>query len=844
MKFEKNVYKDFYKEMTASKNNEGFFPYEYQAKVADYLLTGKNIILSVPTGAGKTWASIMPFLFAKNRSEIHFPQKLIYSLPLRSLCNSIFNDVTDALKNHDEFKDLAERQTGEFSNDKYFEKEIIFSTIDQTLSSFLCFPLALSHRQANINAGALIGSYLVFDEFHLLEPNLSMGTTLGTLKMLGNLSRFCIMTATLSSDFMNALKSNLTNYEIVTLDDVQFNEDKKKIKSLIPTVEKKTITITGQKISANQILEKHLDKTIVICNRVEVAQKMYRDIKTEIENYSDKYENLNLICLHSRFFDKDRKVKELQLKELLGKEVRNEKTNTILIATQVIEAGMDISCDTMHTEISPVNSLLQRVGRCARFECERGNIFVYDILDEQEKIELEIAEKEADKKEIRRINNRYLPYSPDLCKYTLATLIKFKTLDGDIPSKLIEEVLGEKEKEIIKQIEENDFYKSRIRESWLECRKNHYRSTIRDIQSVEITIVNDEVSKWIERYPFSRQSLSMYKWSLVSWLKKIESGQGVMECENEDWLIKILEENQMVGEVENDEEIEFQLTKLDNFKELPTQVFVNAKYFGYDPDFGFNWQYSATFNSISPRREKKETEKGFEPLEKDTFYQHNMGLVRCFEIDFFTKINFFSREIGKYIEHLEVNKNDIKRLITLMIILHDYGKLNKQWQAPMQRYQAFKEGIEPNKFKEILAHTDFDFESEDDKLLSIKAKLHERGGHSGVGAYVAQEIIPQILDNEYLTSGISMAIARHHGPLSNSYSDFSIPNINYTSIQRLLNKFELNDIVLEQEGFEDNLEGFQFEGHEEEVIYLFFVRILRLCDQKATENLKLYFNGK
>ena len=46
-------------------NITGFSPYSYQKEVAKLLLSGKNVILSVPTGAGKTWASIMPFLFAK-----------------------------------------------------------------------------------------------------------------------------------------------------------------------------------------------------------------------------------------------------------------------------------------------------------------------------------------------------------------------------------------------------------------------------------------------------------------------------------------------------------------------------------------------------------------------------------------------------------------------------------------------------------------------------------------------------------------------------------------------------------------------------------------------------------
>src|SRR5690606_8051892 len=166
-------------------------PYAYQLKVAQLLLDGKNVILSVPTGACKTWASIAPFLYAQKNPDNSFPNKMIYSSPLRTLTNLIYEDVSNS-----EFVKNSSIQTGEFNEDIYFGKDIIFSTIDQTLSNFLCFPLPLSQAQANINAGAIIGSYLVFDEFHLLDPKRSMATTIGMLRMLGNLTRCCIMTAT------------------------------------------------------------------------------------------------------------------------------------------------------------------------------------------------------------------------------------------------------------------------------------------------------------------------------------------------------------------------------------------------------------------------------------------------------------------------------------------------------------------------------------------------------------------------------------------------------------------------------------------------------------------------
>ncbi len=121
----------------------GFQPNGYQIKVGELLLNDKNVILTVPTGSGKTWASIIPFLYARQSGNVNFPQKMIYSLPLRTLANSIYSDVSEVLQNNTEFEGLASIHTGEYKNDEHFENDIIFSTIDQTLSSFLCFPEAI-----------------------------------------------------------------------------------------------------------------------------------------------------------------------------------------------------------------------------------------------------------------------------------------------------------------------------------------------------------------------------------------------------------------------------------------------------------------------------------------------------------------------------------------------------------------------------------------------------------------------------------------------------------------------------------------------------------------------------
>lgn len=826
---------------------EEFVPYLYQIKVTEALLLGKNVILQVPTGAGKTWASIIPFLMAQENSNLKggFPTKMIYSLPLRTLANSIYEDVSKICN--------ASIQTGEYSDDKYFENDIIFSTIDQTLSNFLCFPLPLSQGQANINAGSLIGSYLVFDEFHLLDEKLSMATTIGTLKLLRNLCRCCIMTATLSDGFMDKLKNELgESFEIITLDD--FKEDKSKIKSLLPIKDKKILHIQKNSITYNSIIENHKDKSIIICNRIENAQKIYSDlINAKTQSTNPFFKETEIICLHSHFFDNDRKEKEQKLKRVFGKST--PKGNTILIATQVIEAGMDISCSRMHTEISPISSFLQRAGRCARFANEEGKIFIYPILNYEEKellnIELEKLSDE-DKKEIKKLKSKYLPYEKLICEETLAELqnLDIKTLDGDIPKNLVEKIYSQKEDQIFTNMYDAKFNQEKIRSAWSDCKKNNYRDTIRDIQSVEVVIIDKNQISEIARCPFIYQSIGVFKWSLVGWLNRIVKEITFDEEDTLVWALKEKDDNFLEND-ENDK-LELKPVPIHEFNTIPAQVYINNKYFGYDAGLGLNWKFKDNSVCTSPKKVDKKEKEVFKPLEKDTFFQHNMGLIGCFEKEFANKIDFVNAEIIKMIGKNDWTKQHIEELIKLMIVLHDYGKLNDRWQSPMRKYQAKKEGVDLADFIEILAHTDYDKSRPEDIALEKEFELWKRGSHAGVGAFVAFSILSHIFTAKReainILSPLATAIMRHHSSLAVSFSDYIISSEYVTEFEKLYNQ-EIKLWIYKDS--RNRLKGSKSESIEKYLVnfegdisaimlYFFLVRILRICDQNATKNLSYY----
>lgn len=817
------VYSLFYKSIT------GFDPYGYQLKVSELLLSGKNVILNVPTGAGKTWASIIPFLHAEQTKLVDFPQKMIYSLPLRTLANSIYSDVTKVLKEKTIIEDKVSIHTGECKNDKHFEGDIIFSTIDQTLSNFLCFPLSLSKRQANINAGALIGSYLVFDEFHLLDPKLSMATTIGMLKTLKNLCRFCIMTATLSEKYIRKLEEAV-NAEVVSIND--FPEDAAIINSLkVPEGReaKKTLIVKDEIINAQTILKRHKKKTIVICNRVEKAQQLFNDIVTSdltgFSNLSD-LERSNIICLHSRFFDDDRKKKEEDLKQLFGR--KNNEKSAILISTQVIEAGMDISCDTMHVEISPINSFLQRAGRCARWENQYGEIFVYDIwkMEKCEKLEIETTDEEEEKQK-KTINNKYLPYDSSLCKLTVEKLKGITTLNKDISQKLVDEILTNQELNDFTHIRQGDFNRSKIQQSWETCEKNMYSQTIRDIQNIEVAIIDSAKENRENFIPYKYQTIGLYKWSFIKWAKEILE-------KNEDVIFKAEnnKDSQFIDWDTLDIEV-FSLKPINDpylLKNCYDTVFVDKSIFRYTSGAGLELGAGTT---CSPLKQYEIKEKEIIEYKKDTFWQHNKAIIGCYEQEFKPKLQFTFQQLNNYWGQEIV----WEKLIKAMICLHDYGKLNATWQKPMRKLQILKGNYESG---EVLAHCDFNELT--DKDIEKQSGANNKPPHAGVGAFAFIESIESTIGSgeyEDLVNSVSTAILKHHGVETETYADFEISQIHNEEIERLLGEIDIK-ATLPQKARGGKLTDYIPQNKEEWIIYFLLVRILRLCDQKATMNFEKY----
>lgn len=369
-------YRNFFNNLT------GQDPFPYQERLQAVLALGHNVILRAPTGAGKTWSTVAPFLFEKYALHRPFADRLLYVLPLRSLASSLHQSTSDALdratlsiqvKRHAKERDYQDAdalhcslQMGGHKNDPFFEGDITFTTIDQFLSAYLMMPVSLPSRLDNMVAGAIIGSYVVIDEAHLLDSDRSFRTLVEMFVRLKGLCRFVLMTATMSTSALSRLAA-ITGA-------IVFDFPEGEIRQLPSQVSKqRTWKVSTSPLSADAILNQHRGgRSIAIVNTVSRSQALFEGLTSRLAGSSTR-----VILLHSRFYPEHREQTERMLGEFFGPAAT--RTDVILVTTQVVEAGVDISAENLHTELAPMNALVQRAGRCARYRNRpQGTVTIYE----------------------------------------------------------------------------------------------------------------------------------------------------------------------------------------------------------------------------------------------------------------------------------------------------------------------------------------------------------------------------------------------------------------------------------------------------------------------------------
>lgn len=340
--------------------------YDFQIQVGEKLKRGESVLIVVPTGMGKTRAALKPFI---NENNPLLNTRLIYTLPLRSLAHGVINELKM-------LKSVLQPTVhhGDEPESIVFSERAVVTTVDQYFTAFVGAPLSWASHMSHAAGGATLTSYSVFDEVHLLSPKTGLQVLFAVLRLRqrwGLIS--CVMTATLPEsvikffeEFCGLKVEEASNKDIEKRDSwrkvsLQLLGKRKADGSIFEWEEKDSQGIVELvKEKWNGWRQLNIDgprKIIVFVNTVERATEIYRKIKNLCPQVS---------LAHSRFTKADRKEVENRIQKFFGKNAKD--IEAILITTQVAEAGLNISAPLVITELCPVDSLIQRSGRCQRFK--------------------------------------------------------------------------------------------------------------------------------------------------------------------------------------------------------------------------------------------------------------------------------------------------------------------------------------------------------------------------------------------------------------------------------------------------------------------------------------------
>jgi len=409
------TYRDFFIQATGNPNG----PYPYQSRLAEAKANEFPQLLDIPTGLGKTAAVVLAWLWrrrfapdtqhsALGTRHSAFPRRLVYCLPMRVLVEQTRANVKKWIENLELTTDVGVHvlMGGEEMDDwdLYPERDaILIGTQDMMLSRALNRGYGMSRYRWPMHFGLLNNDCLwVMDETQLMGVGVETSAQLDAFRsrIFGTHAptHTLWMSATLEQGQLDTVDHPKPNsgWKVHTLteDDRTKAEvqqrvgAQKSVQKFSTSLSKDTAKTYSEDVGPALLARHQADTlTLVVVNRVDRAQELYKQLLKLGRDPS------HTSLVHSRFREPDRRQHE---KILFGGGDR------IVVATQAVEAGVDVSARMLISELAPWPSLVQRFGRCNRYgEFKEGTVFWIDVQPADEKDDLCLPYAYQDLKQAR-----------------------------------------------------------------------------------------------------------------------------------------------------------------------------------------------------------------------------------------------------------------------------------------------------------------------------------------------------------------------------------------------------------------------------------------------------------
>ena len=391
----------------------------------------KILSLNVPTGTGKTLTALSSALKLRKRieSERDYKPRIIYSLPFLSIIDqnfAVFEDVFEIVNKEKPTSDVLLKHH-HLSDVVYTTKEDEFENVDKDIGKNLFLI-------EGWNSEIIVTTFIQF--FHSLISNKNRA-----IRKVHNVANSIVIldeVQAIQHKYWLLLNKTMIFFSewfntyfilITATQPLIFDETKKEISSLVENKRKYFNSLNRVKLITNlkpvclddfkEILKEDIIQNsnkdfLVVLNTIKSSKDIYDIVK------GLNIKNVELYYLSTNIIPKERLIRIKKIKE-------KSATRSIIVSTQLIEAGVDIDADIVYRDFAPLDSINQVSGRCNRnFGDKQGivNLFILRedkdgrayyphtiygsfIISKTKEVFKEIDKEEIEEREFLKLNENY-----------------------------------------------------------------------------------------------------------------------------------------------------------------------------------------------------------------------------------------------------------------------------------------------------------------------------------------------------------------------------------------------------------------------------------------------------
>lgn len=349
------------------------------------LYPGRWCSITAPTGSGKTLTAFACALILRERAreELGILPRIVYALPYVNIINQNYDEIATAVKKHygllPDSEELQEyvlkhhymADPGEGASGSDQEWDTKWQRLVETWDSEIIVTTFVQLFESLINVGNrrlrklhnLAGSIVILDEIQAIPAE--------QWKLVRIcLERICTLWG------CTILQMTATSPAIFERTVELLPNPRRHFKRLDRTIIRPRLDIKSADALIELVLEEHRRKrsVLVVVNTIRTAVRVYELLRQQVE--------APLFSLSTNIVPIERQKRIQQIRRALDQLSAARKrvesyVAPIVVATQVVEAGVNLDFDVAVRDIGPLDSIVQVAGRVNRHALrERASVYV------------------------------------------------------------------------------------------------------------------------------------------------------------------------------------------------------------------------------------------------------------------------------------------------------------------------------------------------------------------------------------------------------------------------------------------------------------------------------------